>query len=142
MDRHQLLAFNASHRGLLTLVIALWLVLSVSACGGPAHSAHGTAVGGQTAPSPLGTASSLPGSLPGSQVFADAGCAICHTLAAAGAAGYVGPNLDHLKPSVAAVIKQVTTGGDGMPSFAARLSPRNIRAVAQFVAAASRRDKG
>ena len=34
-------------------------------------------------------------------------CASCHTLAAAGSTGTVGPNLDQLKPSDALVVKQV-----------------------------------
>jgi hypothetical protein len=39
----------------------------------------------------------------------------CHTLAAAGATGTVGPNLDQLTPSQALVEHQVTNGGGGMP---------------------------
>ncbi len=37
---------------------------------------------------------------PGAQVFANNGCAGCHTLAAAGAAGNVGPNLDEVLPGM------------------------------------------
>ena len=36
----------------------------------------------------------------GKAIFKGAGCAGCHTLAAAGATGTIGPNLDQLKPSV------------------------------------------
>ena len=35
----------------------------------------------------------------GEAIFKGAGCAGCHTLAAAGATGTTGPNLDQLKPS-------------------------------------------
>jgi mono/diheme cytochrome c family protein len=73
----------------------------------------------------------------GKQVFASAGCGGCHTLKAAGASGNVGPNLDQLKPSVARVVKQVTNGGAIMPSFKARLSPKQIQDVAAFVAAST-----
>ena len=66
-----------------------------------------------------------------------AGCGGCHTLAAAHSRGAVGPNLDQLKPSYAAVVSQVTHGGGGMPSFSARLSTAQIRAVARFVASAT-----
>jgi len=61
-------------------------------------------------------------------------CATCHTLAAAGAGGTVGPNLDELKPSAATVARQVENGGGGMPSFSGRLKPAQIQAVAAYVA--------
>jgi mono/diheme cytochrome c family protein len=82
------------------------------------------------------------GGPPGERVFADAGCANCHTLAAAHATADVGPNLDELKPSVALVQAQVTHGGGGMPAFGGRLSPAQIRSVARYVAAASRHSHG
>jgi mono/diheme cytochrome c family protein len=46
------------------------------------------AAGGETEPSQEDAASS------GSELFASAGCGSCHTLAAAGTTGQVGPNLD------------------------------------------------
>jgi glucose dehydrogenase/cytochrome c5 len=60
-------------------------------------------------------------------------CASCHTLAAAGSTGTVGPNLDQLKPSDALVVKQVTNGGGGMPAFGSSLSKSQIQSVALFV---------
>jgi mono/diheme cytochrome c family protein len=69
----------------------------------------------------------------GSDVFKTAGCANCHTLAAAGANGRVGPNLDQLKPDEPIVERQVTNGGGGMPSFKGTLSPAQIKAVADYV---------
>ena len=77
-------------------------------------------------------------SSPGGKVFASAGCGSCHTLSAAGAKGQVGPNLDELKPDSSTVAHQVKVGGNGMPSFRSRLSSRQIRLVADFVATASR----
>lgn len=62
------------------------------------------------------------------------GCASCHTLAAAGAHGQVGPNLDALKPSQATVVGQVTHGGGAMPAFRDTLDAAQIRAVARYVA--------
>jgi outer membrane protein assembly factor BamB len=76
------------------------------------------------------------GALTGATIFSQ-NCAGCHTLAAAGATGTVGPNLDSLKPSLALVIHQVTAGGSIMPSFVGRLTAAQIRAVAQFVASAA-----
>ena len=66
-------------------------------------------------------------------MFASAGCKTCHTLKAAGANGSVGPNLDQLQPSEALVVKQVKNGGGVMPSFKGKLTPAQIKAVAQYV---------
>ena len=70
----------------------------------------------------------------GKAVFASAGCAGCHTLAAAGATGQVGPDLDQLKPDAATVEAVVTSGSGAMPAFKRRLSSEEIKAVAAFVA--------
>lgn len=69
----------------------------------------------------------------GKSVFETAGCAGCHTLKNAGATGTVGPNLDQLKPSEARVELQVTNGGAVMPAFKGRLTPAQIKAVAEYV---------
>ncbi|HEY2056583.1 MAG TPA: PQQ-binding-like beta-propeller repeat protein [Solirubrobacterales bacterium] len=68
----------------------------------------------------------------GETVF-DTTCSSCHTLAAAGTNGTVGPNLDELKPNQALVEKQVTNGGGGMPAFGGALSKEEIKNVAEFV---------
>jgi glucose dehydrogenase/mono/diheme cytochrome c family protein len=68
----------------------------------------------------------------GEEVF-DSTCSSCHTLAAAGTNGNVGPNLDELEPSQALVEKQVTNGGGGMPAFGSTLSKEEIGSVAEFV---------
>jgi len=70
----------------------------------------------------------------GPQVFALAGCGDCHTLAAAGSRGTIGPNLDQLRPSRGRVVDQVVQGGGGMPSFADKLSRDEIDVVAEYVA--------
>ena len=69
----------------------------------------------------------------GKAIFASAGCVGCHTLAAAGATGTVGPNLDDAKPSKELVLDRVTNGKGGMPSFKGQLSQAQIEAVATFV---------
>ena len=74
---------------------------------------------------------------PGEKVFSTAGCANCHTMEAAGAKGTVGPNLDELRPNEQTVKRQVTNGGNGMPSFKSKLSPTEIQQVAAFVSTAS-----
>jgi mono/diheme cytochrome c family protein len=69
----------------------------------------------------------------GAKVYDSAGCGGCHTLAAAGSSGAVGPNLDDLKPDFASVQQQVENGGGGMPAFGGDLSQEEIDAVARYV---------
>jgi cbb3-type cytochrome c oxidase subunit III len=69
----------------------------------------------------------------GKEIFESVGCSGCHTLAAAGSSGNVGPNLDNAKPSKDLVIDRVTNGQGGMPSFKSQLSEAQIEAVATFV---------
>lgn len=61
-------------------------------------------------------------------------CAICHTLADAGAAGKIGPNLDTLKPDEAKVRTAVTSGVGVMPAFGDMLSEEEIATVSRYVA--------
>ena len=65
-------------------------------------------------------------------------CGSCHTLANAGTSGKVGPNLDGLKPSFARVQRQVINGGVIMPAFKGKLTPAQIKAVAQYVSSAAK----
>jgi cbb3-type cytochrome c oxidase subunit III len=64
-------------------------------------------------------------------------CASCHTLAAAGATGTVGPDLDQLKPALAVVVRQVTNGGAIMPAFKGKLTAAQIQAVAKYVSSSA-----
>lgn len=76
---------------------------------------------------------------PGRQLFvkdATPSCAICHTLADAGAAGNIGPSLDELKPDAARVIKALKTGIGQMPAYP-QLSEEQIQALARYVTRAS-----
>jgi cbb3-type cytochrome c oxidase subunit III len=73
------------------------------------------------------------GATDGKTIFATAGCTGCHTLAAAGSNGTVGPNLDEAKPSKELVVDRVTNGKGGMPSFKGQLSDAQIQAVAEYV---------
>ena len=81
-----------------------------------------------------GKASSHADQSNGQKVF-QAKCAGCHTLAAAGSTGTVGPNLDQLGSTltVAVVTHQVEVGGGPMPAFQGKLSAAQIQAVAQYV---------
>jgi mono/diheme cytochrome c family protein len=74
------------------------------------------------------------GGTEGKSIFTSAGCGGCHTLAAAGSSGTIGPNLDDAKPSVDLAIERVTNGKGAMPSFKDRLTEQQIQAVTKFVA--------
>ena len=69
----------------------------------------------------------------GKAIFAKAGCAGCHTLAAAHASGTVGPNLDQAHPDYRLVTARVTLGKAPMPAFKGSLSDQEIANVAAFV---------
>lgn len=129
------------HRAVIAAATAAAGVLGafvLAGCGGE----------GVTTPTPntvVGTVSAAP-SLPivpafhlkgdskkGTPLFASAGCAGCHTLAAAHATGTVGPNLDTLKPDYRTVTAQVTNGGGAMPAFKSRFSSQQIADLAAYV---------
>ena len=70
----------------------------------------------------------------GKEVFLGAAaCGGCHTLADAGSAGNVGPNLDDSKPSVELVTDRVTNGQGVMPPFKDTLTDQQIADVAAYV---------
>jgi mono/diheme cytochrome c family protein len=75
------------------------------------------------------------GAADGAAVFTAAGCGNCHVLAAAGASGAVGPDLDETTPDEALALDRVTNGQGGMPPFQGQLSDDEIAAVAKYVAA-------
>jgi mono/diheme cytochrome c family protein len=107
--------------------------LAAAGCGGGGSDNGGGSGGNGGGGSSGGGSSSSQGNAQGAKVFATAGCKTCHTLKAAGAHGTVGPNLDQLQPSAKLVRKQVITGGGVMPSFKGKLSPAQIKAVADYV---------
>jgi mono/diheme cytochrome c family protein len=72
----------------------------------------------------------------GKSIFT-ASCGGCHTLADAGTAGAVGPNLDESMPPKDLVTDRVTNGKGAMPSFKDSLDPAQIEAVAEYVSTAA-----
>jgi cbb3-type cytochrome c oxidase subunit III len=109
----------------------------------PANLVKGSAVDDVAAyvASVAGTKSSLAAatsggttSTNGKTIFTSS-CGSCHTLAAAGTHGTVGPNLDQLRPPFARVKRQVINGGAIMPAFKGKLTDAQIAAVAKYVAA-------
>lgn len=79
------------------------------------------------------------GSDVGKQLFikdATPPCALCHTLADAGATANVGPSLDELKPDVQRVTQAVRAGIGAMPPYK-QLTDEQMQALARYVAKAS-----
>ena len=79
------------------------------------------------------------GSEHGKQLFtkdATPPCALCHTLADAGATANVGPSLDELKPDAQRVAKAVKEGIGAMPPYK-QLSDEQVQTLARYVAKAS-----
>ena len=73
------------------------------------------------------------GGTDGASIYAANGCGGCHTLAAAGSAGTVGPNLDEAKPSLELAVERITHGQGAMPAFGETLTAEQIAAVAAYV---------
>ena len=69
----------------------------------------------------------------GKEIYAEAGCGSCHTLADAGSTGTIGPNLDEAKPSLELAIDRVRNGKPPMPPFKDKMSDAQIEAVARYV---------
>jgi len=123
----------------LVVLIAALGVFAFAGCGGgddgdaaaPAATEGATT---ETSGAETGEGEAVAGdAMAGAQVFSEAGCGSCHTLAAAGSSGTTGPNLDELQPSFDQVVEQVTNGGGGMPSFKDQLSEQQISDVAAYV---------
>lgn len=86
----------------------------------------------------------------GKQIFADEGCASCHTLADAGATGQIGPDLDEVVPGrsaktlhedIADPSAQIAQGyGDGiMPTtYGQTLSPEDLDALVAYLQEAAK----
>jgi mono/diheme cytochrome c family protein len=70
----------------------------------------------------------------GHDLFDNYGCGSCHSLAAAGATGHVGPAFDgDNNLSQAFVVGRITNGQGAMPSFSGQMSTDDIDAVAAYV---------
>jgi mono/diheme cytochrome c family protein len=101
------------------------LALLAAGCGGGSSGSGGRSTATKTTQNAR--------AIDGRQIFTSVGCSNCHTLAAAGARGQVGPDLDRVRPTFAKAVRQVTHGGGAMPPFAGQLSSAEIEAVARYV---------
>lgn len=125
-------------RPTLAFLAAALAALALAACGGgpDTDTQAATETAGETTPATTAADETLPAegdAQAGAAVFETAGCAGCHTLAAAGSTGTVGPDLDELRPALADIVEQVTNGGGAMPAFGGRLTDAQIRDVAAYV---------
>lgn len=123
------------------IVAALLGAVALAGCGaeGVATPTPNTVIGKTpttTAPSfPIVPAFHLKGVAAKGKAIFLSNCGSCHTLAAAGTTGTVGPNLDTFTPKIdyQAATAQVTNGGTVMPPFKSQLSTQQIADVAAYV---------
>jgi cytochrome c551/c552 len=102
--------------------------------------------GERAASAPVGAATGAPaGHESGRAIFARMGCGSCHTLAAAGSTGQIGPNLDgrlgrHTRASLVARITASPSAPDdfsAMPTnFGSRMNARELDSLLRFLLAA------
>ena len=100
--------------------------------GGQATTGATTTGGGQTTTGKTTTGDAAGGAE--AKALFTANCAACHTFAAAGSSGTVGPNLDQSTVNLAAIEQQITNGGGGMPPFKGTLTDAQIKALAKWLA--------
>jgi cytochrome c553 len=143
---------NSTRRGLLAALLSVLIGFTVACGGGTDQDVEATttstastdvaATGGGASeetepPQPSSVSESGGGPDPdpgnGEQLFQMAGCASCHALAAAGATGDTGPDLDEAEPSFEDAVDQITNGGGGMPAFKDQLDKAQIEDLAAFV---------
>lgn len=116
----------------MALLACALVPLVIAACGGDDETTTTTATEQTTTAEDSGGATEGDAAA-GETVWADAGCATCHTMAAADASGTTGPDLDELQPDFDQVVSQVTDGGGAMPAFGEQLSEQQINDVAAYV---------
>jgi mono/diheme cytochrome c family protein len=68
-------------------------------------------------------------------------CGACHRLADASTQGTIGADLGELQPDEERVLAMLRQGSGVMPSFQDKLSEKELRAVAYYVARAAKRAK-
>ncbi|MEO0061882.1 MAG: hypothetical protein RLZZ08_442 [Pseudomonadota bacterium] len=94
------------------------------------------------APAPIPAATLTPASADaaaGKALFNDWSCSACHTLAAAGASGSIGPSFDgnaKINPAYATTV--ITTGQGAMPAFGGQLSDAEITTLANYISRAKK----
>ena len=70
----------------------------------------------------------------GRDLFANWGCASCHSLVDADAHGDVGPHLDGADLTEAFITNRVTNGQGAMPSFGGQMTQQEVADIAYYIA--------
>jgi mono/diheme cytochrome c family protein len=128
---------SASIQG-FAIVVTLVVIVGLGAAGWAIGRSSSDAQAAGFAPeAPPAATAPTPGEPPaagpdGAAVFASAGCGGCHTLAAAGSTGTVGPSLDASPLTAEQAAQVITSGRNAMPAFGGRLSDEEIQAVAAY----------
>jgi mono/diheme cytochrome c family protein len=127
----------------VALVLAgLALVGAAAGCGaeGTTRALPQTVVGtiptsAATPPLPPSPAGKLTGNPTVGTAIFKTNCGACHTLAAAGTTGTVGPNLDQAHPTYQIATSRIWFGGGAMPPFgkSGQLKPQQVADVAAYV---------
>jgi cytochrome c6 len=114
----------------LAFAVAGYLVGRESGDGGGTTVTVTEASGGAT----TGGGSTAGDPANGAKLFASLGCGGCHTLAAAGAAGELGPSLDgNAGLTKALVVARVANGKGTMPAFRDKLDEEKIQDLAAYL---------
>ena len=94
------------------------IAIAYAGCGGGTRATPRTAV-----PAP-----------DGGRLFVKSGCGHCHALASAGTRGGSGPDFDTSeKLDLRQIRTSLVEGSNGMPSYAGRLTSRQLDAIAAFI---------
>jgi heme/copper-type cytochrome/quinol oxidase subunit 1/mono/diheme cytochrome c family protein len=130
----------SASRRLLAIAVVAGIALSGAAFGwaaahkvGSTTTSAATTVPTTTTTTPAGGGGAGGNAAAGKALFASSGCSGCHTLAAAGASGTVGPNLDQKKPSYALILDRIANGKGAMPPFKSQLTAQQIKDIAAYV---------
>jgi mono/diheme cytochrome c family protein len=126
------------------IATALLAVIALAGCG--RHATHQGAstltTRGGSVPSKLGASPSNGESVAsrgglfndGRTVFVSTGCGACHTVASAHARGQIGPDFDTSEQlNRAQILTEIDAGANGMPSYQHTLTPREKRAIIEFI---------
>ncbi|HEX4746419.1 MAG TPA: cytochrome c [Gaiellaceae bacterium] len=113
-------------------LVALTLGVGATACGGDGDEKTTEQTTSEPTTDENTTTTTSTASAEGREIFTD-NCGSCHTLADAGTAGTVGPDLDEIALDATAVAQQVRAGGGGMPAFGGELSDAEIAVVSEYV---------
>ena len=116
-------------------VIALLSVATLCGCGRHVGRPDQSTLTSHTGPTPTSQAPSRGGGFDaGRLAFISTGCGACHTVASAHTRGRLGPDFDTSeKLSRAQILEEIDGGANGMPSYQNTLTPREKRAVTEFI---------